>query len=272
MSSHSSTSSNPFSEEEEEEYLLLGEDEKTYTDYFRGEYINKKQTQGLYRIEGYRFIKYWVLNRSVNDVTVEKMFKELYKEYTRIIEKNEEYRCPTVSGPINLALKDGSLYVLDGQHRLNSYIRLYKKINMSFDFPIMITECESERDMIKRFQLINKHTVVSSDDLGQSIYEELCDQLNNEYKEKTDGHTIFKKNRPYIQKEIFVKKLREKGFHRKYSSSELFRKLRDLNERFCELDERGARKAKLPRLYFNKYKDIGFLLGIDKEYSYLDTL
>lgn len=248
--------------------------EETFYSFYEGQRINKTQSRGYFRISGHEHIKLWSHNREINHKRVNAIYREMLREYNEDYKDDDDitskYFCPTVSSEINIGDYDDEKLILDGQHRWYAYTKLYAKINVDFHVPILITTVSSEEALIERFKLINQHTRVSSEKLGQTDLELVCSKLCAKYGPSMGNskRTIFGTNRPYINKNEFVKCLRANNLHAIYTANELVVKLIEINDHLLSLEKIPS----IPKKYCEKGKLVGFMLGLDKSFTYLKTI
>ena len=96
---------------------------------------------------------------------------------------NEKY-C-TVFGCILLAELDNKLYLLDGQHRLNSVMQIHKKYQYDSDLNILVYKCNNFQHIFEHFKKINQNQLVPEWNLStidhSKIFKKSIETLRKKY-------------------------------------------------------------------------------------------
>jgi hypothetical protein len=228
----------------------------------------------------------WNLQRSINKDRLDL----LTKHYIDYYDKNDEI---DHTDPIHIAYKKyeqrrNPLYVLDGQHRVQSYIEFLKKRPQcaKLKIQVIIHYVDSEKDFDYRFNLVNNRLPFDMKNLMNQKFLKLKELLNDFY--CTDGltfqrvtkHKNVTKNftnifelttRPYLNEGIFLVTMRSNPFCQKYNPEEIFYKIVDINNKikkefqskdFQDVDD-DMKKI---------MKDLGFYLGYDKKMKWFEQI
>ena len=132
---------------------------------FSYEITNKKQK--------YRF------QRSLSQFKVDTIFN-YYHDESHKNKKNNKSKDLSPQGILLLGRYNNNYYILDGQHRLASYHRLYKKGVSNFDVLVQLTEYDNAKKMLDDFRAYNSGSGLTT------VEYEYIENLDTEIKNKSD--------------------------------------------------------------------------------------
>lgn len=82
----------------------------------------------------------------------EERCQKIYENMEKFYQENKNYR---IFGTIYFCKLNENLYLIDGQHRLNSAFNMYKTTNLDILVDIHIYSCKNMEEMYKIFQILN---------------------------------------------------------------------------------------------------------------------
>ena len=257
---------------DDEEQILLNKKFKNYKSDVICKYIvpekitdyNSLAIMCYFLWSGIYNLDRWELNRKINLDQVKKMYKEMTLDYQKLGEF-------IFYEPIHLAMKKNSvLYVIDGQHRILAYDKLYKKNK----YPIQQIPCvlwfpKSEEEFIEIFDKINSRTPIDKTKLFNYKINEI-----NEWFDKTWGkkYSIWGKTRPKINKDLLVEKMRESDSIHKLETNEIIEKIKKINEKIRGLSRNKRCKKAVSDSVHNNADTMNFFLGYDKELKWIEDI
>ena len=142
--------------------------------------------------------------------------------------------------PVIFCVLNKERYLVDGQHRAESYKKMENK---NIEIPIVLIKIEKHSEIKKYFRIINQCVAVSNalflEDDKKRIILETVEHFNEKYKKifRLRGKGGRKPNRPYIEKEEFNKKITDyiQEFGDLYNNSDdLIEKLNELNNDYSQ--------------------------------------
>lgn len=207
----------------------------------------------------------WELNRKIDVELVKKLVGEMEKDY-KVCGKFKFYE------PVHLGLKKNNIfYVIDGQHRLLAYQKLFKKNKYPIQqIPCVVWFPENDDEFIEIFDKINLRTPLDKTKLFNYKINDIIKWMNVRY---DNSHGIWGYNRPKINKELFVEKMRETEQIHKLDTSEIIKKIESFNDELTKLgrNERCKKSynAQITNSVHNSMETINFYLGCDKELRWI---
>ena len=246
--------------------------------------LNSNVSCALIRLDKLKFLDMWNLQRSINNDRLEL----LTKHYINFFDENDEI---DHTDPIHIAFKTyeinkNPMFVLDGQHRVQSYIEFLKRRPTCAELKIqvIIHYVKSEKDFDHRFNLVNNRLPVDMKTLMNQKFFRLKELLNDFYCVKdltfqriTKHKTVTKKftnvfeltTRPYLNEGIFMVTMRSNPFCQKSTPEEIFEKIVDINNNIKkDTDNINDVDDDMKRIM----KDLNFYLGCDKKMGWFDDL
>lgn len=253
--------------EEEQEELEQQEIKDTFENYIVSDSIKKFSKNAnycLFNWSGCDTINKWELQRKVDVNHVNNLLKSMKDDY----EKNGEF---IFIEPIHICKKqdNGEYLILDGQHRLETYSKLYK-INKYViqQIPCIVWSVKNDKEVIELFNKINSRLSFDKVKLIQTKLLEIIDYLHKHFKEN-----IWGERRPKLNKIDFCENIKNNDNAHKLSSEEIFHKLIDINTEI-----RGKpRQQRVPDCYLsssvhNSAESLNFFLGLDKTMAWIDKI
>lgn len=206
----------------------------------------------------------WELNRKVNEDQVKKIYKEMKSDYT----KKGNF---IFYEPVHLGIKsDNIFYVIDGQHRLLACAKLYKKNKYPIQqIPCIIWFPESDEEFIEIFDKINSRTHLDKTKLFNYKIIEIIGWMDKNYG-KTE--TIWGKNRPKINKDLFVEKMRQTDSIHKLESEEIIKKITNHNIRLRGMQRNKRCSKQISDSVHNHAESMDLFLGLDKELEWIKSI
>lgn len=203
----------------------------------------------------------WELNRKIDDDLVKKLVLDMKDNY-KLNGKFEFYE------PVHLGLKKNNIfYVIDGQHRILAYNKLQKKNKYPVQqIPCVIWFPKDDDEFIKIFDKINSRTPIDKTKLFNYKINDIIKWLENEY-----GSNIWGKNRPKINKEIFVNNMRSTDAIHKLETTDIINKIKLYNEKVRGMSRNNRTQNPINNSIHNNAETMNFYLGYDKELNWIMT-
>ena len=214
---------------------------------------------------GLKYIKLWELNRKINLEKVESIYKS-------IVENIKKYNEPDLLEPLHIAfvIYTNQYELIDGQHRYKSLERLYNEGYTCFEIPIFLHQVKSDSDKVKLFNKINNRLMIQEEDIIDSSIPKILDFIESYWFNKSKKWTPYGINRPRINKEILVKKLKENlSKINKIPFSKIKEYFIERNEYIKNLP-RNKRNGGQKANPHNKADEFNFYLGLDKNMKWLN--
>lgn len=226
---------------------------------------NSKAIMCNYLWSGIDQLDKWELNRKVDENHVKQIYNELRNDY----KKNKEFY---FYDPIHIAVKkDNIFYVIDGQHRLLAYHKLFLKNKYPIQkIPCIIWFPETDEEFIEIFDKINSRLKIDRSKLFNYKITDLINLLEQKY--ATDEYTIFGKNRPKINKELFINKMRENDNIHKLETSEIFNKIKIINRQIRGLPRNKRSSIPTSDNIHKTAEYMNFYLGYDKDLMWINDI
>jgi len=208
----------------------------------------------------------WELNRPIDENHV----KELYNVY----EKN-----PSIPFYDNIHVAylktSDSFRIIEGQHRMRALGGLFFGGKLeNLNFPLVLWEVNDDNEMMHLLHIINNRKIFEIERFVNYDISDIVTKFGKKYKivNEKGNADVWGKNRPHINKELFIEKLREKIDHisRNYQPIELFfNKLDEINKdigKKTRKDKGGSKKV-------NDTADrSNFYLGLDRDLTWFDEI
>jgi len=211
---------------------------------------------------GIDFLDRWELQRKVDIEHVNLLANSMYVDY-------KKYKEFISYDPIHLGKKisDDKYYVLDGQHRLEAYIYFHKLNKFPIQqIPAIIWYADNEEQFIEFFHKINSRLSIDKLKLVQIKMLEIFEGL-----EQTYGLNIWGINRPKLNKDVFVDKLKNTESIHKLSTEEILKKLYEINKKLRGLSRNSRVKNCTPKIHTSA-ESIDFFLGLDKNMLWIGEI
>lgn len=226
---------------------------------------NSKAIYCKYLWSGINELDKWELNRKVDDEHVIQIYKELRNDY----KKNGEFY---FYDPIHIAVKQNNIfYVMDGQHRLLAYNKLFEKNKYPIQqIPCIIWFPETDEEFIEIFDKINSRLKIDRSKLFNYKIFDLIKLLEDKYNK--NDFTIFGKLRPKINKELFINKMRENNNVHKLDTNEIFTKIKVINRQIRGLTRNKRCNISTSDNIHNTAETMNFFLGYDKELLWINEI
>jgi hypothetical protein len=239
-------------------------EEDTFTNYIDKEQqivISSNCIFTKFSWNGAELIDRWELQRTINKKKVISIAKDMIKYY----KKNDEF---IYMDPIHIAHVGEKYYIVDGQHRLVAFIKIYN-INK---FPIQKIPCiiwtlTSNEEIDDLFDKINNRLMIDKNKLMKHKLILLLNLMETKWNDD-----IWGERRPRINKELFIEKIRNNDNCYKLDAEEIMEQIVKINNSI-RLKKRNDRyTSKLSTLIHNKTEELDFFLGIDKELGWIDDI
>lgn len=217
---------------------------------------------------GIDFIKPWGLNRQVDNSFIENIVKKQEEFY--IINKRYNFiDCLHLSKDLN-----NNYQLLDGQHRLCAYQKLYHK-NDRPRIPVIIHLVKDENEKMELFKIINNRAFMKLDELYLEKLNELKNKMNSHWlgiyteRKKRNGYgynfkTVFGNVRPYIDENKFCRMIRETDTFKEKSVDKIMDILININDNIKHTDKSKRGKG-ISKISHDKCDCFSFYLGCDKD-------
>ena len=206
----------------------------------------------------------WELNRKIDTIHVKNIYKEMCNDY----KNNGEF---IFYEHVHLAIKPNKMfYVIDGQHRLIVCDKLCKKNKYPIQqIPCVIWFPESDKEFIEIFDKINSRTPI---DKTKLFNYKIADIISWMDKNLGNNKDIWGKNRPKINKDLFVEKMRQNNLVHKLETNELINKINDHNILLRGLSRTKRYDKPIVDSIHNSAETMDFYLGYDKELNWIEEL
>lgn len=215
----------------------------------------------------------WELNRKID----EKHVVNLFEAYEADIKSGNE---PSFFDPIHIAFnqKRDIIKVIEGQHRvqaLEEIIRRYPSTH--FEFPIILWLVEDDNDMMHLLHIVNNRKTFNLDTNVSYLLSDIITAFSERFRYITDENEveIFGNTRPYIDKAVFVRKLKaqldNEQLIQKYPSVDtLIQKFEEIN---CEIkDTPKYKRGGGSKITHDRAEKYNFFLGLDKEMEWFSRI
>ena len=215
----------------------------------------------------------WELNRKID----EKHVAHLFEAYEADIKSGNE---PSFFDPIHIAFnrKRDIIKVIEGQHRvqaLEEIIRRYPSTH--FEFPIILWLVEDDNDMMHLLHIVNNRKTFNLDTNVSYLLSDIITAFSERFRYITDENEveIFGNTRPYIDKAVFVRKLKaqldNEQLIQKYPSVDtLIQKFEEIN---CEIkDTPKYKRGGGSKITHDRAEKYNFFLGLDKEMEWFSRI
>lgn len=226
--------------------------------------FNSKSIMCYYLWSGINDLDKWELNRKINNTHVNKIYKELVSDY----KKKREF---IFYEPIHLALKkDNIFYVIDGQHRVLAYDKLYKKNKYPIQkIPCIIWFPENDEEFLEIFDKINSRTPI---DRTKLFNYKILDITTWMEKNMGNQETIWGKLRPKINKDLFVEKMRNNDLIHQMETQDIINKINNYNIKLRGMGRNKRCDKYITDSIHNHAETMDFYLGYDKELNWINEL
>jgi hypothetical protein len=238
-----------------------------YIDFSQKIFMNKNSIFTKFSWNGSEFIDRWELQRTINYDKASCIANEMIRYY----KKNKEF---LFTDPIHIAQirnenseNNNKYYIIDGQHRLEAIIAIYKCNKYPIQkVPCIIWIVLDDNEIDELFDKINNRIFMDSTKLMKNKLIILCNLMEEKW-----NKDIWGERRPKINKELFIDKIRINDDCYKLSVEDIIEKISKINNelRILPRQERGGN---LTIKLHEKAEDIDFFLGIDKKLQWIDKI
>lgn len=205
----------------------------------------------------------WELQRKVNMDHATKLAYSMRTDYK--IHKEFISYDPIHIGKIE---NESPYYVLDGQHRLEAYNYFYQKNEYPIQqIPAIIWYVKNQSEFVNIFHKINDRISIDKLKLVQIKLLEIIAALEDKY-----GKSIWGLNRPKINKDIFIDKLKDTDFIHKLTTDEILNALFKINDKIRGLPRNSRVIPKCGNEIHHKAENLDFFLGLDKQMSWISNI
>lgn len=225
---------------------------------------NSRAVMCYYLWSGIEELDRWELNRKIEPERVKKLYKEIVEDY----QKSNEF---IFYEPVHLAIKiNSTLYVMDGQHRLQAYSKLFKKNKHQIQqIPCVLWFPKTDEEFIEIFDKINSRTPMDKTKLFNYKMNEIIGWFDKTWGKK---YVIWGKNRPKINKDLMVEKMRETNAIHKLETSEIVDRIKKINEKLRGLGRNKRCEKVVSDSVHNQADKMNFFLGYDKELGWIEDI
>jgi len=275
ISSESSEIEN--SDEESDSYSENSdEDVDSFTDFIVDTLYKTPKTQ-LVKIRWspdiLEYIDSWELQRSLDEKHID-FLADSFEKY------QQKYNQMMISNPIHLAFKNyeendrKKYFVMDGQHRINAYMKFNRDTNNSFPETITcIHSVDSQNEFMELFNTLNSNKPMDDDSMDLKKCEEIVKKLRDQYSDDLFRDSSCRRPRVCVEK--FIQALRETTLF-KQNSDHIVNKLIEFNrlmKSVPNVDRWKTMKIRCPsKSVRTKMDNLGFYFSYDCSYKYLKRL
>ena len=176
----------------------------------------------------------------------------------------------TFYDPVHLGLKsDNKYYIIDGQHRLIAYYNLFLKNKYPIQkIPCVVWTVKSDDEFLLLFDRINMRTPIDSTKLFNYKIQKIIGGLDVYF----SNGKIWGKNRPTINKDLFVQKMRENDNIHCLESDTVIKQIIEIND---GLRKMPRIKRSIDRVSANIHVQselMDFFLGYDKKLLWISQI
>ena len=217
---------------------------------------------------GIGLLEHWELQRQLDKVRARKIMNEMKKDY----KENNSF---IFYDPIHLAVKnDGKYYVIDGQHRLVAYYTLFSRNK----YPIQQIPCviwkinesnDNNDDFLKLFDRINLRTPLDHTRLINYKIKEVIKEMTNEFGKDID---IWGSKRPKIDKDLFIKEIRENQNINNMDIDQIINKIKEINNSIRGMSRNKRTKERVSPNIHKVCEELNFFLSYDKSLSWISQI
>jgi len=243
------------------------EDFTNYIDYSQKISMTSFSVFAKFSWNGAELIDRWELQRTIDYDKASGIANEMIRYY----KKNKEF---LFTDPIHIGqIKNEELenhnkyYIIDGQHRLEAIIAIYKCNKYPIQkVPCIIWSVKNDDEIDELFDKINNRIYMDSTKLMKNKLILTCNMMEEKW-----NKDIWGERRPRINKELFIDKIRNNDDCYKLSAEEIIGKIIKINNdlRILPRQERGGN---LTIKIHEKAEEIDFFLGIDKKLDWIDKI
>lgn len=236
---------------------------------------NKNQTHAVVESNSLPLMKTWALNRHIDQKEVNGL-KEVF------ITDIQELGFPRLFDPIHLChFTDDSgehIYeIIDGQHRYKALLEIHEDQDLNFDnfeIYVEIHEVSNEEEKMDLFDKINRRKQINRKDLIDYKIPTFIDQFEQSWVKKYKTK-IYGKNRPFIDRSLLEKKLKQFSEKlEKYNVEELIALFCQLNKDISKnprCRQHGTSSRPSTETFY-KAKDKNFYLGLDRNLGWMEKI
>ena len=193
----------------------------------------------------------------------------MFEAYEADIKNGNE---PSFFDPIHIACNQrrDTIKVIEGQHRVQALEEIILRYpSMHFEFPIILWLVEDDNDMMHLLHIVNNRKTFNLDSNVSYLLSDIITAFSERFRYYDENDVeieMFGNTRPYIDKALFIQKLKAQldVLNRKYLSVEaLIQRFYEINQEIRDMPryKRGG-GSKITHDRAEKYD---FFLGLDKE-------
>lgn len=251
-------------EKDEEENFNV--DTEAFADYILKDSVRPYNDNSYYcqfLWSGIEHLDHWELQRKLNRDHAKTILSHMKKDY----KKKNKFIFYDV---IHLGIKsDGNYYVIDGQHRLVAYYNLYlKNLYPIQKVPAVIWETTSDDEFLEIYERINKRVPFDVTPFNKKILD-IIFQMDNHF---GNSNTIWGKNRPKIDKTLFISEMDTNDSVHKLDADTIMKKIIDINIKIRGLPRSKRTDIKIQNSTHASAESIDFFLGYDKNLSWIHEI
>jgi len=243
------------------------EDFTNYIDYSQKINMTSNSIFTKFSWNGAELIDRWELQRTIDYDKASGIANEMIRYY----KKNKEF---LFTDPIHIGQirneeleNNNKYYIIDGQHRLEAIIAIYKCNKYPIQkVPCIIWSVKNDEEIDELFDKINNRIYMDSTKLMKNKLILTCNMMEEKW-----NKDIWGERRPRISKELFIDKIRNNDDCYKLSAEEIIAKIIKINNdlRILPRQERGGN---LTIKIHEKAEEVDFFLGIDKKLDWIDKI
>ena len=153
----------------------------------------------IYKIKTDDLLKMKILKPNCQRLVDDDKVKEIIKSSLEFNKENNHFNF-SVSSPPNLHMLDDSLYLIDGQHRIQALEILYNKYSHNIEFFITIVKVDTMQELEYNYNMINKNTPLPDFSSFSNINKNIPEDASRAIKSKFPENWSLKPrcNRPNI--------------------------------------------------------------------------
>ena len=203
--------------------------------------------------------------RLLSNDHVDEIYDTIKKQFA--VEEKSGLSQPKVFGVIEIAQHGDKYYILDGNHRMNAYKRIFEIIHKDLFVVLNVIQVQREQEARDLFDKINNSVPLVELPIG--VTREKSNEVIRLLRQKPFGKMIKgikKVNPPFVcankLQHVIAINLKRK------STNEIVELICDLNEKFLKRDDNyfinlpnNRRKTKMA-VYLKHCRDYGFILGL----------
>jgi len=243
---------------------------KLLIEYFSTPYMkNNKFNSYIIDISFLKYCKKWSLNRKLNI----QHWNRIYKSYKEEINDDSSL---IINNTISLGLYENNFYIIDGQHRTKAVQELLKDYVFTCKIRVDLYYTNNYDDMIKVLSDINSTFPLNIENELLSTINNILTHMKNKYSHpKSNIFTCKKSNRPYINENDMIEKLRKAKFLISSNNiNSVLKNIDKINEEYSQLDPNKLKfdKKKISVRMITRAGSYSCFLGFDTEFNWINRI